>query len=223
MIDLPSSTLFNRRIPKQKYYDNITVSAKLKRVFIEQISQITWRNKIAPSTVNVAEGEAVKEIEVFAIRLNQQSLDQKVLTQIDKEIPYHILFLLEYKDETQAWIGYKEASQTKSGTFKPGVYYHTEWMAADSKTLKLDGLNMDTVYESLIRQIAGSRLLPDETPDVFDIKEAIDRDERRQKLQKEIVALENKVQREKQFNRQVELNGELKQLRVELEGLGQCC
>ena len=44
-------------------------------------------------------------------------------------------------------------------------------------------------------------------------------DEKRQKLQKEILALEKKVQREKQFNRQIELNAALKQLNMELEGL----
>jgi hypothetical protein len=217
MIDLPASTVFNRRIPKQKFYENITVSAALRRVFIEQISQITWRNKIAPSTVNVACGEVVKEIEVFTIRLNQRSLDTKVFAQIDKEVPYHILFLLEYKQEEQAWIGYKEESQTKSGAFKSGVYYHTDWTEAGSLTLKLDGLNMDTVYESLIRQVAGSRLLPDPASEAFDIKEAVSRDEQRQRIQREIAALENKVQREKQFNRQVELNGELRKLQGEME------
>jgi hypothetical protein len=78
---------------------------------------------------------------------------------------------------------------------------------------------MDTLYESLIRQIAGDRLAPDDTPDIYDIKEAIGLDERRRKLQKEIAALTNKVHREKQFNTQVELNRELKRLRAEFEVL----
>ena len=37
MIELPASTLFNRRIPKQKFYDNISVTPQLKRAFDEQI------------------------------------------------------------------------------------------------------------------------------------------------------------------------------------------
>jgi hypothetical protein len=219
MIDLPRSTAFGRKIPKTKFYENITVSPQLKRVFVEQIDRIEWQSKIAPSTANIAAGEHVKEIEVFVINLNQRSLDTKVLSQIDREIPYHILFLLEYKGERQAWIGYKEASQTKPGIFKPSVYYHTEWLPKESRPLKLDGLNMDTLYESLIRQVAGDRLAPDDTPDTYDIKEAIDRDEKRQRLQKEINALAKKVQGEKQFNRQVALNDRLKQLRAELEGI----
>jgi uncharacterized protein (UPF0248 family) len=196
--------------PKQKFYDNLNVSSDLKRVFVEQINLVTWRNKIAPSTLNIAGGETVKEIEVISIRVNQRNLDKRVMHLIDREIPYHILFLLEYGDEVQAWIGYKE--QSKASAFKLGAYYHTEWLAPEDLNLRLDGLNMDKVYENFIRQIAGTRLDDKDGG----IKDAISRDERRRKLAKEIAALEKKVQREKQFNRQVELNARLKLLRKEL-------
>lgn len=211
MIDLPSSTVFGKRISKQKFYDNLNVTAQLKRIFVDQISQIVWQNKIAPATMNIAAGKIVTEIEVIAIRLNQRELDKRVMPLMDKEIPYHILFLLEYGGKVQAWIGYKE--QAKNSAFKPGRYYHTEWLAPEALNLRIDGLNMDKIYENFIRQIAGDRFDNDTDSE---IKEAISRDERRQKLAKEIAALERKVRREKQFNRQVELNAELKQLKKEM-------
>ena len=124
MIGLPKSTEFNRRIPKQKFYENISVSPTLKRVFIDQIKVIYWRNKVAATTMNLAAGATVTELEVFEIKLNGQQLDEAVLRQIDKEIPYHILFLLEYDGKYQAWIGYKEAAVTGSNAFKVGTYYH---------------------------------------------------------------------------------------------------
>ena len=216
MIELPASTVFNRRIPKQKFYDNLSVTPQLKRVFVEQINQIIWQNKIAPVTVNIMEGTAVNEIEVISIKLNQQRIDTKVLSLIDKEIPYHILFLLEHDRKMQAWISYKEASQAKVEIFKPETYYHTEWVMPENICLKLDGLNMDAVYENFVRQVAGQRLQTDEN---IGIKEAIILDEKKHKLQKEILALEKKKQREKQFNRQVDLNAKLGQLKCKLEGL----
>jgi len=209
MIKLPSSTIFNRVIPKKKFYENLSVSASLKRVFVEQINQIVWRNKISPATVNLAAGEAVKEIEIFSIKLNQHALDTKVLAQIDKTIPYHILFLLEHGNETQAWIAYKEASN-------PVAYYHTDWQPADREPLTLSGLNMDTAYESLIRQVAGARLAPDTTPDIYDIKEAVERDIQRRKLEKEITALEKKAITEQQPRRKWKLVEKVKQLREKL-------
>lgn len=47
MLGLLKPTEFGKRIPKQKFYENITVSPALKRVFIEQVKTIYWRNKIA--------------------------------------------------------------------------------------------------------------------------------------------------------------------------------
>ncbi len=105
MKNFPRTTEFNRRIPKQKFYENLTVTLAIKRVFVEQIKTIWWRNKIAASTMNLAAGGTVTEIEVFEIQLNQPSLDEAVLRLIDKEIPYHILFLLTCAGKVQAWIG----------------------------------------------------------------------------------------------------------------------
>ncbi len=110
MLGLPKSTEFNKRIPKQKFYENIDISPSLKRTFVEQIKIIYWRNKIAPSTVNLAQGEKVTEIEVFEIKLTDQLQPEPVLRQIDRAIPYHIVFLLEYEGRYQAWTAYKEAT-----------------------------------------------------------------------------------------------------------------
>lgn len=55
---------------------------------------------------------------MLEIRLQEQKLDEAVLRQIDKEIPYHILFLLTYEGKEQAWIGYKEAAASGSNAFK---------------------------------------------------------------------------------------------------------
>lgn len=95
MIGLPKTTEFNKRIPKQKFYENMNISPALKKIFVEQVKIIYWKNKIAASTTNLAPGTNVTELEVFEVRLNNPELDERLLRQIDREIPYHILFLLE--------------------------------------------------------------------------------------------------------------------------------
>lgn len=213
MLGLPRSTEYGKRIPKQKFYDNLSISPELKRVFAEQIAAIFWSNKLSPDTLNVAAGDTVDEIEVFTIRLNQPSLDTRVLQQIDKQIPYHIIFVLEYKDRLQAWIGYKEAAASGSNAFKVSRYYHTDWMTEDELHLSIDGLNMDAVYESLVRQIAGNALQADFGGS---LKESVERDEKKRRLERQIAALDSKMRREKQLNRRIEMNAELKKLRIEL-------
>ena len=213
MLGLPKSSEFNRRIPKQKFYENLIISPTLKRVFVEQIRVIWWRNKVAPSTTNLAAGETVTEIEIFEVCLSAPQLDEAVLRQIDKEIPYHILFLLEYEGKYQAWTAYKEAAGSGANAFKVGAYYHTDWMEEADLPLKLDGLNTNQVYENFVRQIAGDAL--SQTGET--LKESVERDKRRQELQKQIAALQVKVRRERQLNKQVQLNAELKRLKKELE------
>ena len=213
MLGFPVSTEFNKRIPKQKFYENLDVSPTLRRVFVDQIRIVYWRNKLAATTLNIAAGESVTEIEVFEVRLNEPKLDEAVLKQIDKEIPYHILFILTCDGKAQAWIGYKEAAASGSSAFKVNRYYHTDWMAEEELQLHIDGLNMDAVYESLVRQIAGDKLLSESGES---LKESVERDEKKKQLEKQIAALESKMRKEKQLNRRMEMNAELKRLRKEI-------
>ena len=217
MIGLPKTTEFNKRIPKQKFYENMDISPALKKVFVEQVRIIYWKNKIAASTTNLAAGTDVTELEVFEVRLSSPVLDDSLLRQIDKEIPYHILFLLEYQGKYQAWIGYKEAAASGNKAFKVNGYYHTEWLVEDELPLKLEDLNVDAVYESFVRQIAGDKLKTEAAGE--SLKESVARDEQKQALQKQIATLQAKIRKEKQLNKQMQMNTELKKLKKELEAM----
>lgn len=213
---LPDSTAFHRRIPKQKFYEHISVSPALKRQFIEQIKIIYWNNKIAASTINLPAGSTVTEIEVFLIHLNGRELDETVLRQIDREIPYHIVHLLEYDGKYQAWAAYKEIAESGKAAFRVDQYYHTDWLSEDALPLHIDGLDLDSVYDNFVRQIAGDALT---APAEESLRESVERDKCRRELEKQIAALQVKMRREKQFNKQVVLNGQLKELKHELENL----
>ena len=215
MLNLPKSTEFNKRIPKQKFYENLDISPAIKRVFVEQIKIIYWANKVAASTTNLAPGETVKEIEFFEIKLNSVPLDENVLCLIDREIPYHIVFVLEHENKYQLWTSYIEAS-TGNKAFKVGSYYHTEWIDEGNIPIKIDGLSVDKVYENFVRQIAGDALqLSDDKTE--SLKVSVERDERRKQLQKQIDTLRTKMRREKQLNKQMEINKDIRALQKELE------
>ncbi len=216
MLNFPKSTEFGKRIPKQKFYEQLDITPALKRSFVEQIRIINWKHKLAATTINVAEGAQILEIEVFEIRLNDRNLDEAVLRQIDKEIPYHILFLLEYEEKYQAWIGYKEATESGKNAFKVSRYYHTDWLNEEEIPLKIDGLNMDTIYDNFVRQIAGDSLQSDKAES---LKDSVERETHRLALQRQIDTLQAKVRKEKQLNKQMKLNTELKKLKKELEAL----
>ena len=214
MFDFPASTEFGKKIPKQKFYENIAITPALKRVFVEQIRLIYWRNKLAATTLNLTAGETVTEIEVFEIRLNTPQLEEAVLRQIDRAVPYHTLFVLTCEGKAQAWIGYKEATASGNNAFKVSRYYHTDWVSEDELQFRVEGLSMDAVYANLARQIAGDILQADARES---LQVSVARDERRRQLEKQIAALESKMHREKQLKRRMEINASIKILKRELE------
>ena len=215
MLGLPKTTEFNKRIPKQKFYENLNVTPAMKKFFVDQIKVIHWKNKIAATTLNLAAGKDVTELEVFLIKLNGNQIDESVLKQIDREIPYHILFMLEYEGKYQAWIGYKEAAASGSAAFKVNKYYHTDWLVEDDLPLKLEGLDIDAVYENFVRQIAGDQLQASEAGE--SLKDTVERDEQIQALKKQIANLQAKIRKEKQLNKQMQMNQELKNLKILLK------
>ena len=202
MLGLPRSTEVNRRVAKEKLYQNAALTPQTRQMIKDQIESVFWRNKLADSTMAISAGEKVTEIQLFEILLRQRELDKRILPAIAKAIPYKILFVLIFGDKAQAWI---EVA---------GMFYNTDWQLLDGFTLKFEGLNLDAVYENLARQISGGRLGTD-----GDLEEAVDRDKKRQKLERDIASFGKKLLREKQFNKQVELNGELKRLKKEMEEL----
>ena len=210
MLDFPKSTLFGRRFPKQKFYENLEVPAEVKRLFVEQVKLITWANKLSHETMNIAPGQMVREIEVFRMTLQGQELDGRVLELMDKQIPYHILFLLERPDgSARLHVTYKEAGQSGSNAFQLRQSYQTEWMRPEDLSLNLTALDMDALYESIVRQIAEDAIV---APQGESLKEAVEQTQQREKLEKQIAQLKAKMKKEKQLGRQMELRREVMKL-----------
>lgn len=211
----PKSTEFNKRIPKTKFYEHIELGRKIKDSFVKDIDSIIWANKIAPSTVNIAVGEKVTEIQVFRIILKQSDFNKDVLKTIDEQIPYHILFIVCYRDKEQAWIGYKEQSGSESRAFKVDSYYHTAWQKPEEMELAIEGLNMDAVYESFVKQISASTA-PIQWDDDLSAKENTAKIEERKKLQKQIEKLERQLRKETQPRKKFEIYQKLQKLKNKL-------
>jgi len=212
MFGLPKNTEYNRRIPKTQFYRNLNFPGKLKQQFVGEIDTIIWQNKISPDTMAISAGEEVTEIEVIEIRLRQKGISKNILEILDRGIPYHILFVLTFRGEAQVAIGYKTRHKKEGDKYRVEGYYLSEWVSTDELIFELRGLNLDKIYENLLRD-----LIPEERPQVRNIGETI-------VLQKEIerqVALcesiEKMMRSERQFNAQVRLNRELRKERAKLD------
>lgn len=65
MYNLPTSTIVNRVIPKKTLVDKLGANTRIKNHFTDDVIKIEWLAKLAPRTLNVADGKDVHEISVF--------------------------------------------------------------------------------------------------------------------------------------------------------------
>ena len=210
----PDSTYFNRKLPKQRFYENLTISAATKKSFVDQIKSIYWENKISADTINIAAENKVTEIEIFRINLNQDTIDESVLRLLDKGIPYPIIFILQYNGKSKLCVAYKEISSTGECHIV-SQYYHTEWDLESNIELEISGLSIESVYHGFIRQIAGDRISENSSNIKYDIEISKQKD----KLVIEIERAEKMAWKEKQPKKKFELADRIKKLKRQLESL----
>ena len=213
MLEFPKSTVFDKRIPKQKFYEKLSVSRNMEQQFVKEIDTIYWKNKLSPETLNISAGTNVTEIEIFEVALKEQSISKNIIEVIDREIPYHLVFVIRYKDLGQIWISFKEDSKSREGKFKVDSYYKTEWLKYDELSLEIEGLNLDKIYENFMLQVAGEKLELIVNKEQVTVKEAVEKAKEVERIAAKIKVLENKLAKEKQFNEQVKLNNETRKLK----------
>lgn len=215
MFNIPNRALYNRRIPKNKFYKQIGVDAKLERKFIDEIDHIIWKYKLSKDTVNLESTKEVEEIQIFEVILKERHISLEVLENIDRVIPYPILYILKYGNDVKLAIAYKERNKIDPNKMVVHSYYQLDWMKEDEIDIDiLKGLNLRDVYENILKQ-----LIPIESTFEDNIEELIKLNEQQEKLKKEISKLEKRIRKEKQFNRKVELNIKLQKKKKELEKL----
>lgn len=215
----PKQAEFGRVLPKNKIYEHSGANTRLKDLFVEQVEQIVWRYKLAPETINLAAKPGVPEIQVFSIQLKTPELHHDVLRCIDGAVQFPIIFELTQGQgadaRTQVVAAYKRPSEVDSMNWFCSDYFESGWMSATSERAPLPlALDLGGLYEQVLH-----RLMPIAARAQESLRDLIARTEQVTAKAKEIGQTETRLAREKQFNRKVEVNATLRQLKTELEQL----
>lgn len=211
----PSKAVVARPVAKAKIYAHAKPTAALRALFVDQVESITWAYKLAPETINLPAKPDVPEIEVFEIALKLPDVNHAVLRCIDKAIPFPILFVLRYDGHSQPVSAYKRPSDAAIGQWVVGDYHAAPWQKDGvvrpglPVTLDLQGL-----YEQLLRQHFAVPARAGES-----LRDQLDRLSLLSAKQAAAAKLETRLAQEKQFNRKVEINAQLRTIRTELHSL----
>lgn len=214
MIPFPQSTIVNKPVPKTAFYRHLEVNARQKARFVEDIDRIVWLAKLTPSTLNIEDGKTVHELTVFLVTLKRENVTDDVFVAIDRQMPRHVLFILQFEESYCLLLNYKEWADPVKGTFRIVKSFRTDWTDGESLRLDIDGSNMDRLYVSFVAQVSGFNI-----HNVADIKLIIDLQQQLVQKQRAVEALQKKVRAERQFNRQMELNTEARTLKKEVAAL----
>ena len=199
MFGLPTSTEVKKQLPKKAIYSKFDMSASQRERFDADISRIDISAMVSSKTVpTLAEGEDVKEFYVLGVQLKRKEYDPKNITMLIKLISHKMVFALCYEEEIQIAI------------------YHTklitsDWKQTDDATLLLSGLNLDAVWENIVKSIGHIKVVEGNT-----LTEQIKANEEQAKLLAQIKNLERKIACEKQPRRKREYFEQIKNLKKKL-------
>lgn len=209
----PQKSHFGRVLPKNKIYANAKITAAVKRKFIEQIDKIVWEYKLSPETINLTAKKGVPEIQIFTVFLREAEIKEEVLRTIDNAIPFPIIYELVFDNRIKTKAAFKRPSEADANKWVTETFFESDWLKLDSPREELPtALDLGVLYEKII----GS-LIPLPKKDGEDLRLYAERLTLIRQKEKEAEKLESRIRKEKQFNRKVELNAELRKLKKEIE------
>lgn len=204
MLGLPKATEMSKQLPKKAIYAKFQMNTAAKEIIDADISRITIVGEIAPNKVNIPAGDEVKNFFVLLVSLKRKEFDEKTIATLSKLIPQNILFILEYGNESKLAIYHTKIMQT-------------DWKPTEEQRIELQGLNLDKVWENIIKSVECGVWNEE-----LSLDENIALHEQQEKLQRQIIKLEKKARAEKQPKKKFELAGKVKELKKEFDRISGC-
>jgi hypothetical protein len=215
LFSFPEKARFGRILAKTKIYAHGSPNAATKLLFTRQVEKIIWQYKLAPETINIRATPDVSEIQVFSVLLKNGDFKYSVLRCIDQAIPFPILFELRYDGQVKPVAAYKRPSEADSGKWVVSDYFDGDWISEEKSRQPLPMVfDLEGLYYRLLMPLLPFPARPDEH-----FRETVERMERIRLKQRELERCETRLRNEKQFNRKVEINAELRGLKKEMDKL----
>jgi len=235
---MPDTCFLGKRVFKKLFHENASLGATDKKAFREDIDTITWQYTLKPSTIPIQAYEddqrEYHEVALLHVDLKTQRRTVRIAEIMHRAIPYPLVIVLAHEKMRAVSSAHKRFSQAEKGAIVAEDFVFTDWidLVKPTKTQKdfmaslatsaLPHTHFLAFYSAIVDRLVAlncSRLTGEYRLEA----EADNRREQRKRLatchdlEGRIEELRNKIKKETQFNRQVELNVKMKELEKELE------
>ena len=234
---LPPDARVDQRVPKKLLMEQGAPTAADKRQIQDGIEEMIWVAALKPTNIAVpAFRDDVREyleIAVLTVTLRSGAKPTRLIELIHRAIPYPVVLITAHGDTVSLSLAHKRWSQGETGKVVIEEVHRTAPFRADMPTteeasflasLAVSGLHkrdLFALYQGLLdrvaaleaAQISGAFTPPDSADRASALREGLDTHAR---LQRDLAKLRAQAEKEKQVNRRVELNLEIKRLEAKL-------
>ncbi|MCG4282292.1 DUF4391 domain-containing protein [Lacticaseibacillus saniviri] len=222
----PAATVINKNLPKTQVFPHIR-DAKDKKLLTDAVQSIYMLADFKPENTNIpafqSDEELYSEVWFYYVKTKENEKSEKIYRLLSKIIPYPIVVLTEFQDEFRLYTGRSVRQSTdflKLIRIYPSPSYSVERAPKILENLavsKLPRSSLKTLYDGLQSEITqqltavqfGVRA---ETVTTYE-KDRLD------ELSKRIETLRKKIKGERQLNRKIEMQMELKKRKDELQSV----
>lgn len=199
MFGLPQVTIINQPLYKKTVFEKFNLKTAERERFDADISRMSLVARISPATVPaLAEGQEIKGFYVLQVILKQRDYDAKNILLLQKLIPQKIVYAFQYEKQTQLCVFHTRLQQS-------------DWMPTETAIIPLSGLSLDDAWNNIVATIGGLDAQSETSIEV----QIINR-EQREKLLRQIEALEKQCRTEKQTRKKYELHQQILKLKEQL-------
>lgn len=204
--------IYNHLVPKTMFYRFMEVNPRMKTRFVNDIVSINWLYVLAADNLHVTDTPEMQEIDVFVATLKQPDCPPDLFTFIDANMPHHIVFILMYEGSAMLLINYKDWADTSHTKFRITQSFTSPWVPVADLSLKIEGQSLPRVYDNFVAQVSKiGEHKAGALAEIVQLQGEI------AKAEKELQALQKKMLKEPQLDRQMLMNKEVKAKRQELQ------
>ena len=239
-LGLPEKALLQARIYKKQLLENADLTISDRKWINEEIESIEWRYTLKPATVVIPKYEDAEreyiEIALLHIILKANTHVKRLSEVVQRAIPYPLIVVFEHADSL--WISLADKRINRSDRSKLTVeqFFETGWFDKESVNLtgfvrhflsslafsKLPQSDLYTYYQAIVNRF--NALEAAKLTGKFTLTADIEADKLRQEhlqtlkqLELELTSLKAQVKNETQFNRKLEGNVQIKQLKQQIQ------
>lgn len=196
MYGLPIATERKKQLPKKAIYAKFDLTTAQREGFDADVARIDIVAVVSPVTIPaLSEGVEVKEFYVLDVQMKHKAYDARNILLLTRLIAQNMVFALRYEGQVQFAIFHTRL-------------FTTAWQPVEHATLPLSGLNLDAVWENIVKVIGHIEVTDGQT-----LTEQIADNDQRAKLLAQIATLERKMANEKQSRRKREYFEQIKKLK----------